>query len=165
MMSTIKWFVVAALVVIADQYTKQLAEASLSYGEQIVVTSWFNWTLLYNTGAAFSFLADAGGWQRWFFIILTLVVSAVIVGWVVRLKDTHAWLSFGLACVLGGALGNLYDRAVLGHVIDFIQWHYNGMYWPAFNIADAAIVLGGAILIIDSLVEGKRKKHDSNDNK
>lgn len=158
MMPAVKWFVLAAAVAILDQVTKHVAVANMSYGQQVEVFSWFNWTLLYNTGAAFSFLADAGGWQRWFFVVLTIAISAVLSVWLVRLKDTHVWLSLGIALVIGGALGNLYDRALMGYVVDFIQWHYDGWYWPAFNVADMAICAGGAILIIDGFFESKREE-------
>lgn len=143
------WYGLSLLIIILDQWTKQLAESRLTWGESVQVTSWFDFTLAYNTGAAFSFLSDAGGWQRWFFAIVALGVSAFIAVWMWRLPKEQRLLGFGLALILGGAIGNLYDRLALGHVIDFISVHYQSYYWPAFNIADSAICVGAAFLIID----------------
>jgi signal peptidase II len=109
-----------------------------------------DFTLRYNPGAAFSFLADQGGWQRWFFTGVATVVSLLLVGWIARLKPEEKALAVGLSLVLGGALGNLYDRVVLGHVIDFITFHWDNAYFPAFNVADSAISVGAAFLIFDS---------------
>lgn len=154
MMKTAKWYGLALFILLLDQLTKLIAVAELHYAQPVAVFPGFNLTLLYNTGAAFSFLAQAGGWQRWFFIILSLIVSVVIIGWIARLRDSNKLLSFGLALVLGGALGNVYDRVALGHVVDFIQLYYKNWYWPAFNIADSAICVGAALLIIDSFKKG-----------
>lgn len=149
------WYGLALLVVVLDQLTKLWAEAALQDGEIIVVTSFFRFQLAYNTGAAFSLLYDAGGWQRWFFAGLALIVSMVIAIWIARLvagKVRHRhWELLGLSLILGGAVGNLYDRIALGHVVDFIVWHYQNYYWPTFNIADAAICVGAAVLIYDML--------------
>jgi signal peptidase II len=145
-----RWLAVSAAVVVLDLVTKAWVSAAFTPGEVLAVTPFFNMVLMHNTGAAFSFLAQAGGWQRWFFTGLTIVISAVIV---VMLKRQHGGraASLGLALVLGGALGNLYDRVTLGHVVDFIQVHAAGYYWPAFNVADSAITVGVAMLIWDSL--------------
>jgi signal peptidase II len=149
------WYGFAVLVFAFDQLTKLWAEAALQGGDTIVVTSFFRFQLAYNTGAAFSLLYDAGGWQRWFFAVLALIVSVAIAIWIARLvasKVRHRrWELLGLSLILGGAVGNLYDRIVLGHVVDFIVWHYRDYYWPTFNIADAAICVGAAVLIYDML--------------
>lgn len=147
----LKWLWLSGLVVVLDQVTKWMASHWLELHVPYPVFSWFNLTLAHNTGAAFSFLSDASGWQRWFFTILTLIVSAFIVAWMRRLKLDERWTAVGLALVLGGAIGNLIDRLLYGHVIDFIQWYYDRWYWPTFNIADSAITVGAAILIIHGL--------------
>lgn len=139
------------LVVVLDQTTKYLAETLLIVHQPVPVLSWFNLMLTYNTGAAFSFLADASGWQRWFFLGLGSVASLGLVIWLMRLKSEEKGLTIALALILGGAVGNLIDRAWLGHVIDFIQLYYDHWYWPAFNIADSAITLGAGLLVVDSL--------------
>jgi signal peptidase II len=143
-----RWLALSAVIIALDQLTKALIQGSFEYGESRYVTPFFNLVLVYNKGAAFSFLADAGGWQRFFFIGLTLVISAVLL-WMMRGNPGNRLLCLALALVLGGAFGNLYDRVVLGHVVDFIQWHVAGYYWPAFNIADSAIFLGAVGLVID----------------
>ncbi|GLK90730.1 signal peptidase II [Pseudomonas turukhanskensis] len=142
---------ISLLVLILDQATKLYFETNLSLYQQIVVIpDLFSWTLAYNTGAAFSFLADSSGWQRWLFALIAVVVSATLVVWLKRLKADETWLAIALALVLGGALGNLYDRIVLGHVIDFILVHWqNRWYFPAFNIADSAISVGAVLLALD----------------
>lgn len=148
---SLRWYALALLVVMLDQYTKILAESSLDYGRPLEVFSWFNLTLQYNTGAAFSFLSDAGGWQRYFFSSVAIVISAVLVAWLFVLPRSQWLLALALALILGGALGNLWDRLVLGHVVDFISVHYAGRYFPAFNLADSAISVGAALMIFDSL--------------
>lgn len=145
------WYALAALVVVLDQLTKGIASAALDYARPVEVTSFFNWILLHNPGAAFSFLSDAGGWQRWLFLAISVVVSLVIVVWMARLPRSARLQLLALGLVLGGAIGNLWDRLVHGFVVDFIQLHYGGYYFPAFNIADSAITVGAAILIVDSL--------------
>ncbi|MBC3300507.1 signal peptidase II Aspartic peptidase. MEROPS family A08 [Pseudomonas cedrina] len=145
------WLVLSLLVLVIDQVSKAHFEGSLQMFQQIVVIpDYFSWTLAYNTGAAFSFLADGGGWQRWLFAVIALVVSAVLVVWLKRLGRDDTWLAIALALVLGGALGNLYDRIALGHVIDFILVHWqNRHYFPAFNFADSAITVGAIMLALD----------------
>ena len=142
------WLWLAGIVILLDQLTKWIALGALRPGETRYVTSFWNWVLTFNPGAAFSFLSDAGGWQRWFFTVLALGVS----GWIVSLLRKHSGefrLSLALTLVLGGALGNVIDRIRFGAVVDFIQWHAAGYYWPAFNVADSAITLGAGLLLWD----------------
>ena len=155
---SLRWYALAALVVVLDQVTKGIADGALEYGRPVEVFSWFNLTLQYNTGAAFSFLSDAGGWQRYFFSLIAVVISAVLVAWLYLMPRDQKLLALALALILGGALGNLWDRLVFGHVVDFISVHYGGRYFPAFNIADSAITLGAACMIFDSIFgrEGDR---------
>jgi signal peptidase II len=148
----LKWLWVSVLVVILDQVTKQLAESRLAWGEPVEIYSWFNLMLAYNRGAAFSFLSDAAGWQRWFFIIIGGVAVVVILFWMRRLSSSEHLTAASLALILGGAVGNIIDRFLYGHVVDFIQWHYQDWYWPAFNVADSAITVGVTFLIAASLV-------------
>ena len=143
---------VAAVVVVADQLTKWAIIEWVSLYEKVPLNSFLNLTHQRNTGAAFSFLADAGGWQRWFFIGLATVVSAIIVVWLWRIRrERQAVLAAGLALVLGGAIGNLIDRIALGYVTDFIQVWFGDWAFPSFNVADAGISVGAAFLIIDAL--------------
>ncbi len=153
----LRWLWLSLGVVVLDQLTKALAERSLRLYEAVEVLPFFKFTLLYNTGAAFSILSDAGGWQRWFFTVLALVVSAVIVYWLHGLSPAQRWLAAGLACILGGALGNVADRVAHGHVIDFILLHYRHWHWPAFNVADSAITVGVAILLLDAFVNKREQ--------
>lgn len=148
----------AIVVVVLDQVTKWMAEQWLVFAQPVPVLPFFNFMLAYNTGAAFSFLADAGGWQRWFFITLALIVSLVLVLWIWRLQADEKWQGLAMALVLGGAIGNVIDRILWGHVIDFIQLYYEQWYWPAFNIADSAITVGVVLLIIDMLWGSGRKR-------
>jgi signal peptidase II len=145
-----RWLWLSAAVVAADLATKAWIQHAFAPGDIVRVTSFLNLVLVYNTGAAFSFLAGAGGWQRWFFMIVSTVVSVVLV-WMLRRHGEERLLATALALVLGGALGNLYDRVTIGHVVDFVQLHAGGYYWPAFNVADSAISVGVALLIWDSL--------------
>ena len=138
-------------MIVLDQLTKLWASHALDYAAPVAVLPYFNLTLMHNTGAAFSFLSEAGGWQRWFFAIVALLVSAVILVWLKRLPSGKVWLSVALTLVLGGALGNVWDRITLGYVVDFIDLYYHGRHWPAFNLADSAISVGAVMLIIDSL--------------
>lgn len=154
------WYLVALVVMVLDQASKHAIEAAFEYGETKVFTSFFNFTLAYNPGAAFSFLAGAGGWQRWFFAVIAVAASILLSVWIARTAQQKLLETFALAFILGGALGNLYDRIVLGHVVDFIVVHYQNNYFPAFNLADSAITLGAAVLIIDMLF-GKEKKADA----
>lgn len=147
----LSWLWLSLLVLVIDQASKFYFEDKLEMYQQIVVIpDLFSWTLAYNTGAAFSFLADSSGWQRWLFALIAVVVSAVLVVWLKRLGRNETWLAVALALVLGGALGNLYDRIAYGHVIDFILVHWqNRWYFPAFNVADSAITVGAVMLALD----------------
>lgn len=144
-------FGLALLVLLLDQLTKVWAEAALGYGQPVALLPFLDLTLVYNLGAAFSFLADAGGWQRPFFIVLSSVVSLVLAVWIWRLPPGARLLGSALALVLGGAVGNLVDRLAYGHVIDFIDLHAGGWHWPAFNVADSAITCGVLLLLYDGL--------------
>lgn len=139
------------LVIALDQISKWLAEQMLAPHMPRAIAPFLNITLVYNTGAAFSFLSQAGGWQRWFFSLLAVGVSVFIVLWLRRLGPQERWTAAGLAMVLGGALGNLIDRLLYGHVIDFIDLYYGDLHWPTFNIADSAITLGAVVLIAQGL--------------
>ncbi|NIR32546.1 MAG: lipoprotein signal peptidase [Gammaproteobacteria bacterium] len=147
------WLGLALVVIALDQGTKVLATSTLSVHDPLAVTPFLNFTLTHNTGAAFSFLSDAGGWQRWFFSALSLAVSAFIVVWLRKLPPDKRWLGCALALVLGGALGNLWDRLARGAVVDFIDVYYRSWHWPAFNVADSAISVGVVILLISILRE------------
>jgi len=154
--SRLKWLWLAVLTIILDFATKQMAEYFLQYAQPVYVLPVFDLTLLYNRGAAFSFLADESGWQRWFFTFIAISVSAVLCVWLMKLKATERWLAAALSLVIGGAIGNLYDRLAYGHVVDFIHLHWGNNYFPAFNIADSAISIGAAMLLIDSLFLQKK---------
>ena len=145
------WLWLSLFIIVADQVTKHWFDANFDlYQQLIVIPDLFSWTLAYNRGAAFSFLASESGWQRWFFAAIALSVSVVLVVWLKRLKSNETWLAIALALVLGGAIGNLYDRVVLGHVVDFILVHWKTQwYFPAFNIDDSAIKLGAIMLALD----------------
>lgn len=145
------WFAVAAAIVLADQLAKWAALALLRPGEPVAVTGFFNLALVFNRGAAFSFLAAAPGWQQPFFIAVALSAAA-IVSWMLWRYPARRLLCAGLALILGGALGNLWDRVAYGHVVDFLDFHAMGWHWPAFNIADSAISVGAGILIAESFV-------------
>lgn len=154
------WLLLSVLILVVDRVTKDFFEGSLNMYQRIqVIPDYFDWTLAYNTGAAFSFLADADGWQRWFFAAIAIVVSVVLVVWLKRLKRHETLLAIALAMVLGGALGNLYDRVVLGHVVDFILVHWqNRWYFPAFNLADTFITIGAILLALDMFKSDKSAK-------
>lgn len=153
----VMWMVVAVAIVIADQVTKWAIVEWIPLYDKVPLNSFINLTHQKNSGAAFSFLAQAGGWQRWFFVVLAAGVSAVIAVWLWRIRnDGQTVLAAGLAMVLGGAIGNLIDRIVLGHVTDFIQVWFGGWAFPSFNVADAGISVGAALLIIDAVfISGK----------
>ena len=142
------WFALALVVILLDQYTKGLASTHLDYAQPVRVFWWFNLTLHHNTGAAFSFLAGAGGWQRWFFAAIAVAASVFIV--ILLKRGGSRTFCLGLALILGGALGNLWDRVTIGRVTDFLLFHYQGWSWPAFNVADSAISVGAVLLILDS---------------
>jgi signal peptidase II len=143
------WYLLALAVIALDLLSKYWVSTALEYGRPVVFTSFFNFTLLHNPGAAFSFLSDAGGWQRWFFTTIAAVVSVMLVIWIARIAAIKKLESFALTMILGGAVGNLYDRIQHGYVVDFIVVHYQDNYFPAFNLADSAITLGAILIILD----------------
>ena len=149
-----RWLWLSLVIVALDQVSKQLVESSLMVYETIPLLPFFNLTLAYNEGAAFSFLSDQGGWQRWFFALVAAVVVIVLVVWLSRLKHERL-LAVSLSLVIGGALGNLLDRLLIGHVIDFLDFFYHSYHWPAFNVADIAITLGVVLMFVDALVGRK----------
>lgn len=148
--SSLKWLLLSVLILILDQLSKYYIVHSFALYESLQVLPGLNITYVQNTGAAFSFLSDAGGWQRWFFIVLSGGVSIGLIIWIYTLPVTWRWLAVALALVLGGALGNLLDRVMFGYVIDFIDVYYQKWHWPAFNVADSAISIGVVMLIIDT---------------
>ncbi|MGM0678198.1 signal peptidase II [Ectothiorhodospira marina] len=152
----LKWLWLSFGVIILDQVTKRIAEYQLVQFAPMEILPFLNLALVYNQGAAFSFLSDAGGWQRWFFTTLAVVVSGVIIWWLRQLKRDETSTAVSLALILGGAIGNVIDRVWHGHVIDFFDLHYAGYHWPTFNIADSAITVGAVILIITSLIPAPR---------
>jgi signal peptidase II len=154
----LKWFWLSAVVLLLDQGSKLLADARLVFYEPVPLLPFFNLRLAYNTGAAFSFLGNAGGWQRWFFAGISVLVVGVLVVWMRRLKPEQWQLSLAFALIIGGALGNLIDRLVYGHVIDFIDVYYKTWHWPTFNIADSAITLGAGLLLLDAWAAHRREK-------
>ncbi len=151
------WLWLSALVVLVDQATKVLVSSSLELYERIVLLPVLELTRLHNEGAAFSLLASASGWQRWFFILLGSGVSLMLMVWLRRIRTPEqTLLALGLSLVLGGALGNVVDRVWLGHVVDFIHFHWGESYFPAFNVADSAITIGAACLLLDAFREGRK---------
>ena len=149
-----KWLSLSAIIIAIDLYTKHLVQQAFLYGEHLTVTSFFDLVRYHNEGAAFSFLADAGGWQRLFFTAVSVIASVVVIYLIQKNSGNKSHgqklFCFGLALILGGALGNLYDRITLGYVVDFLFFHINTHYWPAFNVADSAICVGVATLLLDS---------------
>lgn len=152
-----RWLMLTGIVLILDQMSKISIANSMSLHQSIPLIPYFQLTYVHNPGAAFSFLSDAGGWQRWFFICLSSLVSVVLCVWLYRLPNGAIWQSAGLSLVLGGALGNLIDRVIYGSVIDFLDVYYRHWHWPAFNIADSAITIGVGILLLDSF----KDRHDT----
>lgn len=160
------WFAIALVIVLLDQLTKHIAVSALYEGERVIITSFFNITLRYNTGAAFSMFADKGDLGRYSLMILSLVVSVALLVWIAKLS-VKKWVEIvGLTLVLGGAVGNLYDRIVLGKVVDFIEVHWQSThFFPAFNIADSAICVGAAFLLFDAFFLSKDKKQTATEPK
>lgn len=153
-----RWWALALILFVLDWLTKQAIESSLFYGQEIAVFPFFDLTLRYNTGAAFSFLAQAGGWQRWFFSFIAFAVVVGISWRLVKIADSNRLESFALTFILGGAVGNLYDRLVYGHVVDFLQFHWQqSWYFPAFNLADSAITFGVILMLLESVVTKKQE--------
>ena len=155
--SLVPWLGIALIVVLLDQFTKTLILGMFQLGDSHTVTSFFNIMRVHNSGAAFSFLAGAGGWQRWFFIGLG-ALAAVFIVWMLRSHGGQRLFSWALALILGGAVGNVIDRLLHGYVVDFIQVHYAGHYFPWFNVADSAISVGAACLILDELRRVRRAR-------
>jgi len=153
----LRWLWLAAAVVVLDLGTKALMSSLLTYAQPVEVLPFFNLTLLHNTGAAFSFLAGHPGWQRWFFALVAVGASIGLTIWMRRLKSDERLLAASLALLIGGALGNLYDRLVHGYVVDFLSFHMAGWYYPAFNVADIGITLGAIGLIWESVFEGRKQ--------
>ena len=155
--SMLPWLVLALLILIADQFTKVLILGYYKLGDATYVTSFFNVVRVHNSGAAFSFLAGASGWQRWFFTAIG-IGAAVFIVWMLRSHAGQKLFSFALACILGGALGNVIDRSLHGYVVDFLDFHYVTWHFPAFNVADAGISIGAVCLILDELLRVRRAK-------
>jgi signal peptidase II len=149
-----KWLSISAIVIALDLYSKHLIQAAFVYGEQLKITSFFDLVHYHNEGSAFGFLNDAGGWQKWFFTAIS-IVAVVVITYLIKKNTTQKLFCFGLALVLGGAIGNLYDRITLGYVVDFLNFHINNHYWPAFNVADSAICVGVGLLLLDSFTSPK----------
>lgn len=151
------WLGLALIILIADQFTKVMITGYYKLGDLTYVTSFFNVTRMHNEGAAFSFLAGASGWQRWFFTGIGVAAAAFIL-WMLRSHHAQRLFSFALACILGGAIGNVIDRVVYGHVVDFLQFHYGGWYFPSFNVADSAITIGAVALVLDEILRVRRAR-------
>lgn len=153
----LRWLWLSVLVILLDQLTKYMASALLGYYQPVAIIPLFNLTLMHNTGAAFSFLDDASGWQRWFFTVIALGVSVFLVLWLKRLTVHEKMQATALALILGGAIGNVIDRIRLGYVIDFLDVYYDKWHFPAFNLADSAITIGAVLIIYDSFFGRSRK--------
>ena len=151
------WLALAGLIFLADQFTKTLILGYYQLGDVTYVTSFFNVVRVHNYGAAFSFLAGASGWQRWFFTALGVVAACVII-WLLRAHARQKLFCFAMACILGGALGNVIDRVAYGYVVDFLDFHWRGMHFPAFNLADSAITAGAVGLILDELLRVRKTR-------
>ena len=149
------WLALALLVVVLDQLTKVLILGSFAWGDSVPITSFFNLVRVHNSGAAFSFLAGASGWQRWFFIAIGVAASAFII-WMLHRHAGQRLFCFAITMIMGGALGNVIDRAVHGYVVDMLDFHAGGWHFPAFNLADSAITLGAACLILDEVLRVRR---------
>ncbi len=150
--NSLMWLSLSLIILILDQITKTWVSTHLSFNQPVNILPYFDLRLLHNPGAAWSFLADQGGWQRWFLSLLAIIVSIVIMVWLTRLDSKQRWLACGLALILGGALGNVMDRIIFGYVVDFIDIYYQGWHWPAFNIADIGISIGAVMLLIDAII-------------
>jgi len=155
------WAGLSALIFILDQLTKQFASAELALYGSVEVLPFFNFTLAHNYGAAFSFLAGAGGWQRWFFTIIAVLVSVILVVWLKRMKKNEIWIAIAVALILGGALGNVYDRIMLGYVVDFLHFYWQDWHFPAFNLADSFIFVGAFMMIVDTFRQPETKDSEN----
>lgn len=157
----LRWLWLAIVLLIVDQVTKQAIVALMDYRESIAIMPFFNLTYVHNPGAAFSFLADQDGWQRWFFTIIASLVSALLLYWMAKTPKQDNLIAIAFALILSGAVGNLIDRLMFGYVIDFLDFYVGNKHWPAFNIADSAIFIGAGLMIIDTL-KGDNKEESSN---
>ena len=155
------WLGVSVLVILLDWQTKQMASESLALYRPREIFSWLNMTLAHNYGAAFSFLNNAGGWQRWFFVVLASGVSLILLVWLLRLPRCEWRTGLSLALIIGGAVGNLIDRIQLGYVVDFIDVYFRDWHYPAFNVADSAITVGVVLLLLDSVLQAFKRKDAS----
>ena len=151
----LQWLGLALIILIADQFTKVLIVGFYQLGDSTLVTSFFNVVRVHNSGAAFSFLAGSSGWQRWFFTAVGVVAAGLIL-WLLKSHSGQKLFSFALACILGGAIGNVIDRLLYGYVVDFLDFHWHDWHFPAFNVADSAITIGAACLILDELIRVRR---------
>lgn len=151
------WLGLSLLILIADQFTKVLVLGYFRLGDSLRVNSFFNLVRVHNEGAAFSFLADASGWQRWFFTVVG-VAAAIFIVWMLKSHPGQRLFAFAMACILAGAIGNVIDRLVHGYVVDFLQFHYASWYFPSFNVADSAITIGAASMILDELLRVRRSR-------
>jgi signal peptidase II len=164
-MRNARWLLLSLAIFLLDQWTKNIVVENFVYREVLPVFSsggvWgFNLTLAHNYGAAFSFLADQSGWQRWFFAALALIVSSGLSVWLLRLAPSQKWLAAAIALLVGGAVGNLYDRVLFGYVVDFLDAYYGQYHWPVFNVADSAICIGAALLLLESFLDKKPASSD-----
>jgi signal peptidase II len=153
----LQWLGLAFIILLADQFTKVLIVGYYQHGDSTYVTGFFNVVRVHNSGAAFSFLAGASGWQRWFFTAIGIAAAIAIV-WMLKSHAGQKLFSFALACILGGAIGNVIDRVLYGYVVDFLDFHWRGIHFPAFNIADSAITIGAACLILDELLRVRKTR-------
>lgn len=156
----LKWLWLSLLVLILDQVSKLAIDTSMQLFESIQLIPGFNLTYVHNTGAAFSLLSQAGGWQRWFFAGLAVIMSSIIAIWLLRLQKHETLMATALSLVLGGAIGNLIDRVAYGYVIDFLDVYYKDWHWPAFNIADSAICIGVGLMLLESLGKGDKPESE-----
>ena len=152
-----RWLLLAAVLIVLDQISKWYFELNFQFAERLNILPFFDFILVYNTGAAFSFLADHGGWQRWFFVALSIIASIVIVI-LLRRNSAKTLFCLSLSLILAGAIGNLIDRLLLGHVIDFLLFYWGDNYFPAFNLADCCITVGAALLILDEIIRIRQDK-------
>ena len=153
----LQWLGLAFVILLIDQFTKVLIVGFYQLGDSTTVTSFFNVVRVHNSGAAFSFLAGSSGWQRWFFTVIGLAAAALIL-WLLKSHSGQKLFSFALACILGGAIGNVIDRLLYGYVVDFLDFHWHDWHFPAFNVADSAITIGAACLILDELLRVRRAR-------
>ena len=156
--SGLRWLWLTILWVVIDQITKQWVAGSFDYRETLAVLPFFNITYVHNPGAAFSFLADQGGWQRWFFTAIAAIASIIFIVWLAKTSKKQTMLSISFALILSGAVGNLIDRVLFGYVIDFLDFHWSGTHFPAFNVADSMIFIGAALMLLDSFMNPEPEK-------